>query len=264
MDFGLAGRVYVVSGGTRGIGRAVVELLLAEGASVVTFARSVDACQRQGGAGDADNLHVEVCDVLDADGVRGVVDGAVARFGRLDGVVANAGAGVTAGVLGTPETTWSAQFTVKVAAALHLVEPAVPHLVAAGSGSVVVMNGVTAQTPDPSMAPVGAARAALANVAALLASELVAEGIRVNTINLGAITTDRQIQRHRASGSDADFGSWCAEQSRERGIPMGRFGQPEEVAPAVAFLLSDLASYITATTIDVAGGLGALTHRPAR
>jgi NAD(P)-dependent dehydrogenase (short-subunit alcohol dehydrogenase family) len=182
---------------------------------------------------------------------------AVARFGRLDGVVANAGAGATGGILDTPAAVWRDQYDIKLAGVLNIVEPSVDHLAGSDGAAVVLVNGVTAHAPDPDMAAVSAARAAVGAVAAMLAKTLAPQGIRVNTVNLGAIRTDRQVARHAESGTDMDFDEWCAGEARRRGIPAGRFGLPEEVAPVVALLLSPLSSYVLGASVDVSGGLGA-------
>ena len=122
---------------------------------------------------------------------------------------------------------------------------------------MVIINGVTGRAPEPDLAPVGVARAAVLNLALSLAVELADRQIRVNIVNLGPIVTDRQRARHAESGSPLTFENWCAEEAARRRIPLGRLGQPHEVAPAVAFLLSPLSGYVTAATVDVAGGLGA-------
>jgi len=259
MNLAMAGRGYVVTGGSRGVGHAIVATLLAEGALVATCARDVGALERawsdipQTVRG---RLLLCGCDVLDDDRLGALVADAARAFGRLDGVVANAGAGVGGGVLDTPATAWEAQFAIKVHGVRNLVMPAVPHLAASDAGAAVIVNGVTGHAPEPDLAAVGVARAAVLNLAQALARELASQRVRVNVINLGAIVTDRQRRRHAASGSTVDFSAWCAGEAARRGIPLRRFGELHEVAPAVAFVLSPLASYITGATIDIAGGLG--------
>jgi NAD(P)-dependent dehydrogenase (short-subunit alcohol dehydrogenase family) len=260
MDLAIAGRGYVVTGGSRGVGRAIVAALLAEGALVATCARDADALERAWSGvpqTGRTRLLVRGCDVLDNDRLAALVGEAAGVFGRLDGVVANAGAGVAGGALDTTAAAWDAQFAIKVHGVRNLLVPAAPHLAASDAGAAVIINGVTGHAPEPDMAAVGAARAAVGNLAQALARELAPQRVRVNVVNLGAIATDRQRRRHAASGSTADFQTWCADEAARRGIPLQRLGEPGEVAPAVTFLLSPLASYITGATIDVGGGLGA-------
>ena len=91
----------------------------------------------------------------------------------------------------------------------------------------------------------------------MLATELAPEGVCVNTVNIGAIDTDRQRARYERSGSGLPYADWAKQEASRRGIPLGRFGQPAEVAPLVALLLSPLSAYITGASFDVAGGLSA-------
>jgi NAD(P)-dependent dehydrogenase (short-subunit alcohol dehydrogenase family) len=259
VDLRLDGRAYYVTGGSRGVGRAVVEALLAEGALVATCARNREALEAALAphlASSRDRLLVHDADVTDAASVAVAIDDAARRFGRLDGVVANAGAGAVGGVLETDDATWQAQFDVKVLGALNTVRPAVDHLRRSDAGRVVVVNGVTAHVPEADMAAVSAARAALLNLTRTLAVELARDGVCVNAVNLGAIVTDRQRARHAAIAPDTSFEEWCAGEARRRGILLGRLGTPVDVAPVVVLLLSPLSGYVTGTSVDVAGGSG--------
>ncbi len=260
MDLRLAGRVFYVTGGSRGIGRAVVGTLLEEGASVGTCARDLAALEGAWAGLEPplrSRLALQECDVRDAAGMHTVLAEALDRFGRLDGVVANAGFGIPGRVLETPAGEWLAQYEMKLFGVLNLVQGAAPALRRSDAGRVVIVNGVTANVPDREQAAVSAARAAVSRVAYLLATELAPEGIRVNTVNIGAIETDRQRVRFERTGSAMPYADWAKQEAERRGIALARFGQPEEVAPLVALLLSPLSAYITGSAFDVAGGLSA-------
>lgn len=259
MDLGLAGRGFLVTGGSRGIGREIVALLLAEGALVAALARGeadLDTLAAGLPAGAGQRLLALTADVRDAAAVAGAVRRAAEVFGGLAGVVAGAGFGTAGSVLDTPDSRWREQFEVKVGGTLHTVLPAIPVLEQSGTGSVVVLNGVTAYAPEPDMAAVSALRAAVANLTRTLAVEVAPAGIRVNAINLGMIMTGRQRARYVASGSALTFAEWCAREAARRGVLLGRPGEPREVAPVAALLLSPLSSYVTGTSIDVSGGSG--------
>jgi NAD(P)-dependent dehydrogenase (short-subunit alcohol dehydrogenase family) len=259
LDLEIAGRAYYVTGGSKGVGRAVVEALLEEGAFVGTCARDRVALHDALGAHPAlqdSRLLVHAADVRNADAVARCIADTVQRFGRLDGVVANAGAGVTGGVLDADNSVWAGQLEIKIFGTLNTVRPAVAHLTESDAGRVVVINGVTAHLPQVDMPVVSAARAALLNLTRSLAVELATAGVCVNAVNLGAIATARQRARHAAVGGGARFEQWCTDEARRRGILLGRLGTPSDVAPTVLFLLSPLAGYITGTSIDVAGGGG--------
>lgn len=257
MDLRLEERVIFVTGGSRGIGRKIVEDLLKEGAIVSTCARSMSDLEQLWNSlpeSVQSRLMIQECDVRSPEAVHRVVEHTIQQFGRLDGIVTNAGFGISGRVLDTPSDAWVSQYEMKILSVINTVQAAVPYLRQSDAGRVVIMNGVTANVPDPEMAAVSAARAAVSQVAHMLAEDLAADGICVNAVNIGVIETSRQTDRYKISGSSLNYAAWANKEAERRGIAFGRFGRTEEVSPMVLLLLSPLSSYITGSSIDIAGG----------
>ncbi|AUN41691.1 SDR family oxidoreductase [Tsukamurella tyrosinosolvens] len=259
MDLDLHERAFVVSGASSGIGLATAQRLVREGARVCCFARDLDRLTAAfvDTVTPHDQLLLLAGDARRPEDVGAIVESAVRTFGGVHGVVANAGAGVTAGVDADSEV-WREQFTVKVGAAMALVRAARPHLVNP-QGAIVLVNGVSAHHPSLELAPVGAARSALANYAATLSADLAPDGVRVVAVNVGVIETARQRERYERSGVTTEYADWCRAEALRRSIPLQRMGRPDEVGDTIAFLLSDRSSYTTGTSIDISGGLDART-----
>jgi NAD(P)-dependent dehydrogenase (short-subunit alcohol dehydrogenase family) len=255
VDLELEGSRIVVTGGSSGIGLATVRALIAEGAFVATCARDGSRLASATSGMDVARLFARRCDVLDARACDEFVAEAVDFLGGLDGLVNNAGRGRPGGLADLSDAAWSEELEGKIFSVLHPLRAALPHLRRSAHPRVVNVSAVTAREPQPELLGVSAARAALSNLSRGLASELLADGIMVNTVSLGVIATGRARERHRASAPDQPFDVWAGAEARRRRVPLGRLGEPEEAAVAIVWLLSPLASYITGATLDVAGGL---------
>ncbi|MYW65217.1 SDR family oxidoreductase [Streptomyces sp. SID8379] len=254
MDLGLADRTYVVTGGSSGVGLATVRALLDEGANVATCGRDADRLAR---IGEHDRLFTATCDVRDAAAVRDFVEASAEAFGgRLDGLVNNAGQSRMKRLDDTTEDDWRDELELKFAGVLNPLQAARKHLGASDAASVVNVNAVLAKQPEPRLITTSAARAGILNLSKSLATELAADGIRVNSVCLGLVDTGQWTRRHAAADSGLPYDDWQAELAADRGVALGRLGRAEEVAYAIVALLSPRASYITGTSIDVCGGVG--------
>lgn len=249
MDLGLAGRVYVVSGGSRGLGRATAEVLVAEGARVVVGARDDATVERTAQAlgGRAHAVGV-VADLGLATSAGRLVEAAHSAYGGLDGVLVNVGGPPPGSALDSDEDAWRAAFDSVFLGPLRLARRAAAALGAEG-GSIAFVLSSSVREPIPDLAISNGLRPALAGVAKTLAAELGPRGIRVNGLLPGRIGTDRSRQIDAASG-DAD----AARTAREATIPLRRDGDPAEFARVAAFVLSPAASYVTGAMIPVDGG----------
>lgn len=157
----------------------------------------------------------------------------------------------------TTQSEWMDEFELKFAGVLNPLTAARPHLAAGDAGSVVNINAVLARQPEPRLAATSAARAGLLNLTKTLSVDLASEGIRVNSVLLGLIDTGQWRRRYeqRAEGDDRSWEEWSAELAADRGIALGRLGVAKEVSFVVTMLLSPRASYVTGSSVDVAGGV---------
>ena len=247
MDLGLSGKRFLVTGGTRGIGRSIVEGLLAEGASVAYCARTADAVAEAQAVLVVDGATVigTAVDVGDTAALADWVNASFIALGGIDGVVANVSA------LAIPESTenWQTSFDVDLMGTVGLVEAALPHLLASGAGSVVTVSSVSGREIDFAAGPYGALKAAIIHYTQGLAYKLAGQGVRANTVSPG--------------NTYFPGGVWSSIEQNDPELfatalglnPTGRMAEPREIANAVVFLSSSAASFITGTNLVVDGGL---------
>jgi 3-oxoacyl-[acyl-carrier protein] reductase len=255
MDLALRGRSVLLVGGTRGIGRATAELLGEEGARVALVARDLatlddTAARLRRHEGDVVAIRADVTDAADA--ARAVRE-AEAALGRFDAVIHTVGRGFRGPFLEVSETAWREAFEVDFFAAVRLVRLALPHM--PRGGRIVLLGAASGKQPQLGQAPSNAAKAALANFTRSLAGEIASLGITVNCVAPGRILTERRRRRLVEEGERKGLSPEAAFFEDAHDVPLGRLGDPEEVAAMAVFLASPRSSYITGQTIVVDGGL---------
>jgi NAD(P)-dependent dehydrogenase (short-subunit alcohol dehydrogenase family) len=240
--FDLDGRVVWVTGSSRGIGRGVAEHLAAAGAQVVVHARSAEALEEVVAA--TGGLPV-VADVRDEDALHGAVEAVRARFGRLDGVVANVGGAAPATAADVELERFRRQLDLNLTAAFATVRAALP-LLREARGSAVLVSATGARSATPGFAAYGAAKAAIEHLTGSLAAEW-GPGVRVNCVCPGLIRTEGSLQ--------AVFrGDEALVARAGKTTAVGRAGTPADIAYACQYLLSDAASFVSGAVLVIDGG----------
>lgn len=241
----LAGRIAIVTGASRGIGRAIADRLAREGATVVAVARGdqaaavADGIRAAGGRAEAARV-----DVTDAASGEALLDDVVRRLGRIDVLVNNAGIARDQLLIRMKREDWDAVVATNLTAAFTLTKAAVRPMMKQRWGRIVCISSVVGQMGNAGQANYAASKAGLIGFAKALARELAPRNITVNVVAPGFIDTDmtRGVTQEIRT-------QWEAQ------IPLGRFGTPDEIASAVCFLASDEASYITGQVLSVNGGM---------
>jgi 3-oxoacyl-[acyl-carrier protein] reductase len=241
----LSGKVAVVTGASRGIGRAVAVCLAARGAQVVAAARgdhaavTVEAIQRAGGLAD-----LVTVDVTDAESVAAMVGGVIERHGRVDILVNNAGIARDQLLMRMKREDWDQVMATNLTSAFVCVQAVIKAMIKQRGGRIINVSSVVGQSGNAGQTNYAASKAGLIGFSKALAREVASRNITVNVVAPGLIDTD--MTRDLTEKAQKD---WAAQ------IPLGRLGSPEDVASAICFLASDEASYITGHVLAVNGGM---------
>ena len=248
MDLGLSERVYVVTGGSRGLGRATADALVAEGARVVVGARSADSLDATVAELGADRATGVVADLAAPATPQRLVDAAMDTYGRLDGGLVSVGGPPAGSVMETADDAWSQAFESVFLGAVRMARTLAGAL--GEGGAIALVLSTSTKGPINNLAISNGLRPGLGMVVKTLADEVGARGIRVNALLPGRIDTER-VQELDASAGDPE----ATRRGHEQTIPLRRYGRPEEFGRVAAFLLSPASSFISGTMVPVDGGL---------
>ena len=256
MDLGLSGRAAIVTGATRGIGLATARRLLVEGASVLLVGRDAETLERT-----ADDLGgrvaIAAADITSRHAGERIVDAALQRFGRVDILVNNAGTSENKPLAELTDEDWERQWELNVMGPMRLMRAAVPRMADAGWGRVVNVASSSGKRPSPSNAAYSVAKAAELSLSRVFADAYAGTGVLVNAVAPGAT----------ASGLWTGPGGLAEQAAQRRGIsrdealeaaaariPLGRLGEPDEIAAVIVFLCSEAASNVAGAAWSVDGG----------
>ena len=252
MDLGLTGKVAIVTGGSRGLGLAAAKALASEGTHVVICARGEEQLQKavneilQNATSAARALTVRA-DVSTEAGVNSVIDFAIKSFGRLDVVVNNVGLGRGGDLEATSDADWQEAFDQTLFPAIRMSRAAVPHLRQQGGGAIVIVSSIFGREAGGRMT-YNAVKAAEISLTKSLAQQLGKDQIRVVSVAPGSIMFEGGSWWKRQQADPQGIAQFIKQE-----LPLGRFGKPEEVGAAIAFLASSKAGWISGTTVVVDG-----------
>lgn len=254
VDLALKQAVVVITGGSAGLGAALAANLVKEGARVAICARDESRLEATaaGLSADGGEILAVPADVSIPSDIDRYVAAVIDRWGRVDGLVNNAGTASGGAFEEQTDQMWHDDLELKVMGAVRLTRQLLPHMRSAGGGAIVNVLNDGAKAPGAKSLPTAASRAAGLAITKALSKELGPDGIRVNAVLIGMIRSAQHDRKAAAAGKTPDeYYQWAGGLI---GAALGRVGQPEEFADVVSFLLSPRASYITGSAINIDGG----------
>ena len=253
MELGLKGKVAIVTGGSEGIGAATAARLALEGAKVAICARRSDPLEKvstqihaKGGT-----VFAQQADMTKPADIERFIKAVVDQYGRIDILVNNAGSSIRGPFMEVKDETWQQDLELKVFGAIRASRLVIPYMKKQGGGRIVNISTIAGKQPGPASGPTSISRAAGLALTKALSKEYAADNVLVNAVCIGKIKSgqhERRIAREKLDPS-AYYGKVSED------IPMGRVGEPEEVANVITFLVSDAASYVTGSSIHLDGGM---------
>jgi 3-oxoacyl-[acyl-carrier protein] reductase len=252
MDLGLKGKVVAITGGSDGIGKAAAMLFAAEGAKVAICARKIEGVNKvveeiRKAGGEAFGM---AADMSQADDPVKFIDGVAKHFGRLDVLVNNAGSSIRGPFLEQSDEAFKGDMELKVFGAIRCLRQAIPHMKKQGGGRIINITTVGAKQPGASSMPTTMSRAAGLVLTKSLSKEFAPDNILVNTVCIGLIKSGQHERRATAAGtpSEVHYAGMAG------AVPVGRVGEASEAGSVILFLASNMASFVTGTSINVDGG----------
>lgn len=255
MNVRLDGKVALITGGSRGLGRAIAERFAASGAEVAITARDTEqlnATHRDISASIERNVFSAACDVSDVAQIEVLHERVLQTFGRIDILVNNAGSASRSRFEDVSDDQWRDDLDLKLFAAARFGRLVLPGMKERQWGRIINVVSISGKSPGPGSAPTTVSRAAGIALTKVLASEFAQDNVLVNALCVGAFVTDQWRRFHLRDAPEMSFEDYVARAGKD--VPLGRLGRPEEFANVACFLASDMASYVTGTAINVDGG----------
>jgi len=255
MDLGLNGKIALVAASSKGLGFGVAKALAADGAKVSLCSRSEDAiitaAKTLADDYGADTL-ATACDVLNPDDIQAWVDKTVAKWGKIDCLLVNAGGPPAKMFKELTDEDWQAAFELTLMSSVRMIRAAIPHMT--DGGSILTVTSSSIKEPIPRLGLSTIMRSGVMGLVKTLADELAEDGIRVNNLIPGRIDTDRVAQLDTNTSNKLGISLEEVKKRSIAKIPLGRYGNIDDFGAAGAFLLSPAASYISGATLRVDGG----------
>lgn len=256
MDLGVRGKTAIITGGSKGIGLATALLLAAEGAEVAIVAREAEALQsavNQIREQTGTEVLAISADVSKAEEVERAVAETAAHFGGIQILVNNAGTAAARPFEQVETAAWSADLDLKLFGAVNFSRAVLPYMRQAGGGAIVNVTAIGGKTPGASSLPTSVSRAAGLALTKAMSKDLAADRIRVNAVCIGLIRSAQIERTWQAKSPELSWDEFAAD--ARHGIPLGRIGSAQEAANVIGFLVSDAASFVTGTSVNIDGGI---------